>query len=131
MVRPFIEEHAIEYTNLLANEDVAEAYGVVGLPATFILDRNGNIVKQFVGPKPKKVLEYRLQRAGEYGGKYEDLSPIKPDERAYREVPTETAASGVVTHQARDAGELPAGARPGGKAPFEHRLRGSALPQHL
>ncbi len=34
--------------------------------------------------EPRKVVRYLLQRAGEYGGRYEDLPPIVPDERDYR-----------------------------------------------
>ena len=49
-VRPFAEEYNVNYTMLLANDDIARAYGgVVGIPTTFILDRQGRIVKKLVG----------------------------------------------------------------------------------
>ena len=36
------------------------------------------------GAEPKQVVRYVLQRAGEYGGRYEDQPPIVPDDRDYR-----------------------------------------------
>lgn len=56
VVREFVEEYDIPYTNLLADERLAEEYGVVGLPQTFVVDAEGRVVKYFVGPKPKRVL---------------------------------------------------------------------------
>ncbi len=55
-VREFIEKIGIEYQILMGTEEVREAYEVPGLPATYVLDQDGNIIKSFVGAKPKKVL---------------------------------------------------------------------------
>lgn len=56
VVREFVEEYDIPYVNLLADENLADEFGVVGLPHTFVVDGEGRIVKYFVGPKPKRVL---------------------------------------------------------------------------
>jgi peroxiredoxin len=49
-VRPFADEHDVNYRMLIGNEDVAKAYGYVTMiPTTFVLDRNGKIVQRFIG----------------------------------------------------------------------------------
>jgi hypothetical protein len=60
-VRPFVAEHDINYTMLLGNDDVANAYGgIVGIPTTFLLGRDGKIVKKFVGYTDPRVWEATL-----------------------------------------------------------------------
>jgi peroxiredoxin len=51
MVTPFVEKNGLQFTVLLdpAN-DVGEAYGVNGIPETFIIGRDGRIVAHHVGP---------------------------------------------------------------------------------
>ena len=57
-VRPFAEEHDVNYTMLLANKDTANLYGgIVGIPTTFVLDRQGRIVKKFIGVAPPEAFE--------------------------------------------------------------------------
>jgi thiol-disulfide isomerase/thioredoxin len=55
-VRQFVGKLGIEYMILMGTEDVSDAYQAVGMPATYVLDQEGNIVKSFVGTKPKQVL---------------------------------------------------------------------------
>ena len=55
-VKEFVAEFGIPYTNLMDDEDVSMRYQAAGLPATYVLDGEGNIVKQFVGAKPKRIL---------------------------------------------------------------------------
>ena len=62
VVRPFVEELGIPYTNLIGDAEVEEAFGpIVGYPMAFLVDRDGKIVKTFVGAKPRKVLEGKIQ----------------------------------------------------------------------
>jgi len=62
VVPPFVEKHKISYTNLLGNPEVADAFGgVVGLPTTFLVDRNGTITDTYVGGTPKEVFERRIR----------------------------------------------------------------------
>jgi len=61
-VRPFATKHDINYTMLLATDDTARLYGgVVGIPTTFILDRQGRIVKKFIGVMPSETFEQAIQ----------------------------------------------------------------------
>jgi len=49
-VSPFMKEHKLSYLVLLdPRSSVGRQYGVRGIPATFILDRNGIIKQQHVG----------------------------------------------------------------------------------
>jgi|GEM_PF-2336389 len=68
LVRKFNREHGIEYLSLLGNEDTSADYEVMGLPATYVIDQQGTIVKSFVGPKPKKVLVGLIEGLLDDGG---------------------------------------------------------------
>ena len=61
LIREFVEEHGVEYTNLIGTEEVAEAYGVLGLPAAYLLDGEGRVVESFIGPKPRSVLAKKIE----------------------------------------------------------------------
>jgi len=62
VVPPFVERYRIPYTNLLGTPEVADAFGgVVGLPTTFLVDRDGTITDTYVGGTPKRVLERRIR----------------------------------------------------------------------
>jgi peroxiredoxin len=57
-VRPFVDEYNVNYTMLLANDETARAYGgIVGIPTTFVLDRNGTIVKKLIGKAEYQTIE--------------------------------------------------------------------------
>jgi thiol-disulfide isomerase/thioredoxin len=61
-VKPFVEENRIPYLTLIGTEDVATSFGgVVGYPTKFLVDRDGRIVKTWVGPVPRSVLEKNIQ----------------------------------------------------------------------
>ena len=59
-IREFVSSHGIEYPNLVDPGEVSEAYDVPALPSAYLVDREGNIVESFVGPKPRKVLEKKI-----------------------------------------------------------------------
>jgi thiol-disulfide isomerase/thioredoxin len=49
--KEFVDSFNINYLNLSDNTGkVSNHYGVIALPATFFIDKNGNIVKQNYGP---------------------------------------------------------------------------------
>ena len=57
-VGPFAEEIGINYTVLLGNRDVTDLYGgIMSIPTTFILDRDGKIRKKYIGYRDKEVFE--------------------------------------------------------------------------
>lgn len=59
-VREFVKEEKIDYPILLGTLKLAERYGVRGIPATWIIDKQGQLYKQFLGPRPYKDLEKAL-----------------------------------------------------------------------
>jgi len=61
VIRDFVEEHGVEYLNLVGTEEVAQAFGVLGLPAAYLLDGEGKVVKSFLGPKPRRVLVEKIE----------------------------------------------------------------------
>lgn len=49
-VKPYMEEHKINYRVLLGNDSVSQLYGGLdALPTTFIIDREGNVAYPHVG----------------------------------------------------------------------------------
>ncbi|MFH1304924.1 MAG: redoxin domain-containing protein [Candidatus Omnitrophota bacterium] len=57
-VESLLQEYEISYPILLGNASVAAAYGGVrSIPTTFMIDREGRIVRKFVGYRDKEVFE--------------------------------------------------------------------------
>jgi peroxiredoxin len=55
-VKPFVQKHEVNYTMLIASKATADLYGgILGIPTTFIVDRQGRIVKKFVGAMPPET----------------------------------------------------------------------------
>lgn len=58
VVPPFAEERGINYILLLGDDEVADLYGgIISIPTTFILDREGGIRKRYMGYRDKEVFE--------------------------------------------------------------------------
>ena len=58
VVPAFTAENNINYTILLGNEEVSDLYGgIAAIPTTFILDKEGNIRKKYIGYNEKEVFE--------------------------------------------------------------------------
>ena len=63
VVGPFAEENGIEYTMLLGNNEITDLYGgIMSIPVTFIIDRNGGITKRFLGYRDKETFENAVKR---------------------------------------------------------------------
>lgn len=61
-VKPFADEHDVNYLMLIGNEEVAKAYGnITMIPTTFVLDRKGKIVQRFVGFTAPEVIEQTIR----------------------------------------------------------------------
>lgn len=57
-VREFMQKTKIDYTMLIASDEVAKAYGGINsIPTTFVIDRQGKIVKRFIGFTSPEVFE--------------------------------------------------------------------------
>jgi cytochrome c biogenesis protein CcmG/thiol:disulfide interchange protein DsbE len=62
-VASFAKENNINYPVLFATPDVVQSYGnIESIPTTFIIDKNGNIVNQFVGLTPKEVFVNEIKK---------------------------------------------------------------------
>lgn len=61
VIREFVEQHEVEYLNLVGTEEVNEAYRVLGLPAAYLVDGEGRVVDSFMGPKPRRVLVEKIE----------------------------------------------------------------------
>jgi len=62
-VKPFADEHDVNYTMLIANEETAKAYGNINaIPTTFVLDRDGKIVQRFIGYTAPEVFEQTIKQ---------------------------------------------------------------------
>jgi len=63
VVKSFVEKNEMAYPVVIGNQKVAEDYGGIrGIPTTFVINRQGYIVKKFVGYRDKKVFESIIQQ---------------------------------------------------------------------
>ena len=57
-VKAFIEANGVRYPILMGDRDVTTSYGGIrSIPTTFVIDREGRIVKKLVGYQSKEVFE--------------------------------------------------------------------------
>lgn len=58
VLKPFVQKNEIPYPILIGNNKVTAAYGGIrGIPTTFVIDRQGRIIKKLVGYHEKEVFE--------------------------------------------------------------------------
>ena len=57
--KKFISELGNPYTQILIDKDgtLAVEFGAYGVPETFLIDNNQKIIKKFVGPINKEIIE--------------------------------------------------------------------------
>jgi peroxiredoxin len=60
-VKPYIAARKVNYPVVLGNDDIAQLYGAVALPATFIIDKSGRIAATHVGICGKNEYEADIQ----------------------------------------------------------------------
>ena len=51
-VKEFIQSYTVEYTVVVAEDDIVYRFGVIGYPTYFLIDPEGNIVRKYVGDPP-------------------------------------------------------------------------------
>jgi thiol-disulfide isomerase/thioredoxin len=62
-VKPYIEKMKMSYLNVIGDGDLAQAYGgIQAIPTTFIVDKEGNVVKRHIGYMNKKDFEELVQK---------------------------------------------------------------------
>ena len=58
----FLEEHPVHYTSLADPAgEVARAYGLRGMPSSFVIDRDGVLRARHTGFKPEDIKELRTE----------------------------------------------------------------------
>jgi cytochrome c biogenesis protein CcmG/thiol:disulfide interchange protein DsbE len=61
--RKFVETYGLTYGNGFDVQGrISRAYGVVAVPETFIIDRDGNVAWLYIGPVEAAVLSQQLER---------------------------------------------------------------------
>jgi thiol-disulfide isomerase/thioredoxin len=61
-VPAFYKEYQMNYPVALGNDKLASAYGgILGLPVTFLIDRNGKIAQKFVGAVDVSTIEDKIK----------------------------------------------------------------------
>ena len=61
----FLEEHPVSYTSLADPEGgVAKAFGLIGMPSAFLIDRDGIVRKRHTGFKPADIESLRVEIRG-------------------------------------------------------------------
>jgi thiol-disulfide isomerase/thioredoxin len=62
VVKRFVKQFEVNCSILIGNEKIAEKYGgIVAVPTTFVIDRQGRIVSQHVGYDDKASFEKEIQ----------------------------------------------------------------------
>jgi cytochrome c biogenesis protein CcmG/thiol:disulfide interchange protein DsbE len=63
-VQQFYQEHKLNYPVAVGDSKLADSYGgVLGLPVTFVINRDGQIRKKFVGATDPKAIEQEVVAA--------------------------------------------------------------------
>ena len=61
VLEEFTAENPVEYTSLIGTEELVHEYGALGYPTAFLIDGDGYVVDFFFGPKPRSVLEKKIE----------------------------------------------------------------------
>jgi len=61
-IKEFVKERGINYEIVMGDNQIAQQYGISGIPATFIIDKNGNLVKKYIGTVRKEILEDEVKK---------------------------------------------------------------------
>ena len=61
ILEEFMAENPVEYTSLIGTEELVHEYGALGYPTAFLIDGEGYVVDFFFGPKPRSVLEKKIE----------------------------------------------------------------------
>jgi peroxiredoxin len=62
-IEKFAKEMGVNYTILQGQDAVGDAYGAVGLPATYYIDRNGKIIDSALGLVSRSEIENNIKRS--------------------------------------------------------------------
>lgn len=65
IVKPFVEDHQINYTVLVGNQDIFQKFNGVAIPYTLVLDGSHRIFKIYRGKASREDLENDLKKIGQ------------------------------------------------------------------
>jgi peroxiredoxin len=60
-VKPFLQQHKINYPTVIGNWDMGDRFGFSSMPATLLIDRDGRIADLHVGMVDKAAFENEIQ----------------------------------------------------------------------
>jgi len=61
-VKDFVKEYGMNYPVVVATQEVGEAYGPIrSIPTAFIISKKGEVMKRYVGLRPKSEFEHDIQ----------------------------------------------------------------------
>jgi cytochrome c biogenesis protein CcmG/thiol:disulfide interchange protein DsbE len=61
-VKNFVKANKMNYPVFIVDQATSDSYGGIrGIPTTFVIDREGYIVRQYVGYRPKEVFEQDIK----------------------------------------------------------------------
>ena len=60
-VKPFLQQHKINYPTVIGNWDLGDRFGFRSMPATLLIDRDGRIADLHVGMVDKAAFENEIQ----------------------------------------------------------------------
>ena len=61
-VRPYLDQHPINYPIVVGDPDLAKRFGVTGLPVTLLIDRKGRVAATHVGLVKRGDFERELRK---------------------------------------------------------------------
>ena len=62
-IAKYVKDMGVNYTILQGQDSVGDAYGAVGLPATYYIDRNGKIIDSALGLVSRSEIEDDIKKA--------------------------------------------------------------------
>jgi peroxiredoxin len=60
-VKPFLAEHKLNYPVVIGNDDLGAQFGLLNMPLTLLIDRNGNIAESHAGVVDKDSFEAKIR----------------------------------------------------------------------
>jgi thiol-disulfide isomerase/thioredoxin len=60
-VKPFLADHKLNYPVVIGNDDLGEQFGVINMPVTLLIDRNGKIAESHAGVVDKDNFESKIR----------------------------------------------------------------------
>ena len=60
-VKPFLADHKLNYPVVIGNDDLGEQFGVINMPLTLLIDRNGKIAESHAGVVDKDNFESKIR----------------------------------------------------------------------